>query len=156
MNISAASDYAIRASLYLASAYMEDQSQLKTTEQISIAEKIPLKYLEALIRKLKVAKLISSQRGANGGHKLNMPPSQISIADIIRAIDGPLAAVKGERPESLKYSSNADGLKEVWIAVRASLRSVLENVYLDQIVKDNLPKVVKTNISQPGAWSRRV
>ena len=84
-----------------------------------------------------------------------MPPKEISIADVIRAIDGPLAAVKGERPESLKYKTSAKHLTSVWIAVRSSLRSVLEEVSLESVVKDKLPNSIKKATAQPGAWERR-
>lgn len=155
MNISAASDYAIRASLHLAKVYREDSERLCTTEEIAKEQHIPGKFLETLIRQLKVAKLVESRRGLNGGHRLCLQPSAITLADIIRAIDGPLAAVKGERPESLKYSGSAKYLTEVWIAVRSSLRSVLEDISLEQVLTGQLPAKVKKAIAEPGAWTRR-
>lgn len=155
MNISAASDYGIRAALHLAKVYFEDKERLTTTEEIAQTQKIPIKFLEALIRKLKVAEIVESRRGINGGHKLCQAPEKVNLADIIRAIDGPLAAVKGERPESLKYTGSAKHLTDVWIAVRSSLRSVLEEVTLAQVISGKLPaKIMKAN-SEPGAWSRR-
>ena len=155
MNISAASDYGIRAALELAKVYVQDPERLATTQEIASAQKIPMKFLEALIRKLKEAKIVESRRGLNGGHKLSITPNQITVADVIRAIDGPLAAVKGERPESLKYSGSAKHLTDVWIAVRSSLRTVLEEVTLAQILNGKMPSSVTKSIAQPGAWSRR-
>lgn len=135
--------------------YLEDPKRLATTEEIAEAQKIPLKFLETLIRKLKVANLVESRRGLNGGHKLKIHPSKIDLAAVIRAIDGPLAAVKGERPEKLKYTGSAKNLTEVWIAVRSSLRSVLEEITLEQVVKGKLPNHVVKSISEPDAWLRR-
>ncbi len=155
MNISAASDYGVRAALHLADAYLKDANGLSTTEEISKVQDIPSKFLETLIRRLKEAGLVESRRGINGGHHLSMSPKEISIADVIRAIDGPLAAVKGERPESLKYKASAKHLTSVWIAVRSSLRSVLEEVTLEAVVKDKLPSSIKKATSLPGAWERR-
>ena len=155
MNISAASDYGIRAALELAKIYSQDPERLATTQEIASAQKIPMKFLETLIRKLKEAKIVESRRGLNGGHKLSITPNQITVADVIRAIDGPLAAVKGERPESLKYSGSAKHLTDVWIAVRSSLRTVLEEVTLAQILNGKMPNNIAKSIAQPGAWSRR-
>lgn len=155
MNISAASDYGIRAALELAKVYVQNPERLATTQEIASAQKIPMKFLEALIRKLKEAKIVESRRGLNGGHKLSITPNQITVADVIRAIDGPLAAVKGERPESLKYSGSAKHLTDVWIAVRSSLRTVLEEVTLAQILNGKMPNSITRSIAQPGAWNRR-
>ncbi|MFM8922069.1 MAG: RrF2 family transcriptional regulator [Candidatus Nanopelagicaceae bacterium] len=155
MNISAASDYGIRAALELAKLYTQDPERLATTQEIATAQKIPTKFLEALIRKLKEAMIVESRRGLNGGHKLSLNPNKITVADVIRAIDGPLAAVKGERPESLKYLGSAKHLTDVWIAVRSSLRAVLEEVTLAEVLSGKMPSNISKSISQPGAWSRR-
>ncbi len=155
MNISAASEYGIRASLHLADAFLKDPRQLTTTEEIATSEKIPTKFLEALLRKLKAARLIKSQRGINGGHILQVDPSDIYLADIIRAIDGPLAAVRGERPESLKYSGSSKHLTKAWIAVRSSLRAVLEEISLTQVLEGKFPNKISKELSNPDAWARR-
>lgn len=155
MNISAASDYGVRAALYLAEAYIDNPENLSTTEEISNAQDIPFKFLETLIRRLKDAGLVTSRRGINGGHQLNLAPKEISVADVIRAIDGPLAAVKGVRPESVKYKGSAKHLTSVWIAVRSSLRQVLEETTLADIINGNFSKSTSKAISLPGAWERR-
>jgi Rrf2 family protein len=155
MNISAAGDYGLRAAVHLAKVALKDADALTTTEEIANSQQIPIKFLEAVIRKLKEADLVESRRGQSGGHKLTLPPNKISAADVIRAAEGPLAAVRGERPESLKYSGSAKHLTDVWIAVRSSLRSVLENVSLAEIVKGEFSGSTDKLISQPGAWTRR-
>ena len=155
MNISSASDYAIRALLVLAKNFSEDPQILTTAEEIGESQKIPGKYLEAIIRKLRHAGLIESHRGPQGGHRLALNPSQISLADAIRAVDGPLAAVRGERPESVSYKGEATKLNLVWIAVRVALRDVLEEVSIQQVLSGNLPARVRRLIDQPGAWDRR-
>lgn len=155
MNISSASDYAIRALLVLAKNFSEDPQLLTTAEEIGESQKIPGKYLEAIIRKLRHAGLIESHRGPQGGHRLALNPSQISLADAIRAVDGPLAAVRGERPESVSYKGDATKLNLVWIAVRVALRDVLEEVSIQQVLSGNLSAKIRRLIDQPGAWDRR-
>ena len=155
MNISAATDYGMCALLYLTEIYEEDSSLLATTEQISHSQEIPTKYLESILRQLRQAGIIESHRGPSGGFRLCRAPKEISVADVIRALDGPLAAVRSERPEDISYKGPASHLQEVWIAVRVSLREVLEEVNLSQIVSGGLPTKVKRAIAQPGAWDRR-
>jgi len=157
VNISASSDYAVRALLYIAhkSANKKKSSERVSTQEIAENEDISMKYLEAILRKLRQAGLIESFRGPSGGHELSRSASEISIADVIRAIDGPLAAVRGERPESVDYSGQSKHLKKVWIAVRASLRDILEEVSLAQVLSGNFPARVARALSEPGAWSRR-
>lgn len=155
MNISAATDYGVRAALHLAKSHLENPENLITTDEIAKTENIPVKFLEGLIRRLKLAGLVESRRGINGGHQLSLAPKEISLADVIRAIDGPLAAVKGKRPESFKYKGSSAHLTEVWIAVRSAMRSVLEEVTLEDVVKGKLPNPIRKAIAQPGAWERR-
>ncbi len=159
MNISASSDYAVRALLYIAHRSSAKQNRGKelrvSTQEISEDEDISLKYLESILRKLRQAGIIESFRGPGGGHSLSRNPSEISIADVIRAIDGPLAAVRGERPESVEYSGQSKHLKKVWIAVRSSPRDILEEVTLAQVLSGNFPARVTRALSEPGAWSRR-
>lgn len=159
MNISASSDYAVRALLYIAHRSNAKQRRGKdlrvSTQEISEDENISLKYLESILRKLRQAGIIESFRGPGGGHALSRNPNEISIADVIRAIDGPLAAVRGERPESVEYSGQSKHLKKVWIAVRSSLRDILEEVTLAQVLSGNFPARVTRALSEPGAWSRR-
>jgi Rrf2 family protein len=162
VNISASSDYAVRALLYIAQKSQNRSLSKKksggmrvSTLEIADSEEISMKYLETILRKLRQAGLIDSHRGPGGGHELSRSASEISIADVIRAIDGPLAAVRGERPESVDYSGQAKHLKKVWIAVRSSLRDILEEVSLAQVLSGNFPARVAKALSEPGAWSRR-
>lgn len=161
MNISASSDYAVRALLYIAQRSNSKQARGRkgelrvSTQEIADDEGISLKYLESILRKLRAAGIIDSFRGPGGGHTLSRAANEITIADVIRAIDGPLAAVRGERPESVDYSGHAKHLKKVWIAVRSSLRDILEEVTLAQVLTGNFPARVTRALSEPGAWSRR-
>ena len=126
MKVSAKADYAVRAAAELAAA--QDTGSLVRAETIATAQGIPQRFLENILSDLRHAGLVQSQRGAEGGHRLNRPAAEISVADIIRAVDGPLAAVRGERPESVTYAGPAEPLQRVWIAVRKSLRDVVEQV----------------------------
>ena len=155
MNISAETDYAIRAMLYLSAIHRNDPMMLATTEEISKNQAIPHKFLEAILRSLKKADLIEGHRGNKGGFRLKISPNKISLADIIRVVDGPLAAVKGERPESVKFKESSKHLTEVWIALRVSMRKTLEGVTLAQIESGQLPTHIKNAIAQPEAWKRR-
>src|SRR6188508_844338 len=126
MRISARADYAVRAAVELAAA---DEGPMKG-EAIAQAQSIPLKFLENILGDLRHAGIVRSQRGAEGGYWLARPATEITVAEIIRAVEGPLANVRGVRPDSISYQGTAEPLKDVWIAVRASLRSVLEAVTL--------------------------
>ena len=128
MKVSAKADYAVRAAAELAAA--QDTGSLVRAETIATAQGIPQRFLENILSDLRHAGLVQSQRGAEGGHRLNRPAAEISVADIIRAVDGPLAAVRGERPESVTYAGPAEPLQRVWIAVRKNLRDVVEEVSL--------------------------
>src|SRR5919202_6157211 len=126
MRISAKADYAVRAALELAAA---PDPPVKG-ERIAEAQGIPLKFLENILRDLRQAGLVVSHRGPDGGYRLERPPEEIRLADVIRAVDGPLASVRGERPESMHYGGPAEELAPVWIALRAAVRGVLEHVTL--------------------------
>ena len=152
MRVSAKVDYAVRAVVELAVAAGEGPVK---GDQIATAQKIPLKFLENILSELRRAGMVSSQRGADGGYWLAKPAEAISIADIIRAVEGPLADVRGIPPENLEYEGPAGPLKPVWIAARASLRSVLEVVTIDDIARDHLPPVVAKLLSDPESWARR-
>ena len=130
MRISAKADYAVRAAIELASA---GEGPVKG-DAIAQAQEIPLKFLENILIELRHADLVRSQRGPEGGYWLARPAEEISIADVIRACDGALASVRGSRPEELDYSGAAEPLREVWIALRANLRAVLEEVSLADVV----------------------
>lgn len=149
MRVSAKADYAIRAAAELA-AISADQ-HLKR-DQIATAQKIPSKFLETILLDLKHTGIVKSTRGADGGYALARPAADISLADVIRAVDGPMATVRGERVESVEYEGNARALRDVWVAVRASLRRVLETTSLQDLVDDHLPDPVRELTADPEAW----
>jgi len=152
MRISAKVDYAVRAAVQLAAA---DGDRPTKGDAIAQAQAIPVKFLENILSDLRHAGLVRSQRGADGGYWLNRPASEISVADIIRAVEGPLASVRGQRPEDIAYVGPAEPLSSVWIAVRASLRAVAEQVTLADIARGALPEHVKALASDPEAWVTR-
>ena len=119
------------------------------------AQSIPVKFLEGILRQLRQAGLIASHRGSEGGYRLDRPPSQITIADVVRALDGPLAAVRGHRPEDLDYHGTSEHLRDVWVAVRVSMRNVLEHITLDDVAQGTLPPIVDALLQDPDAWHRR-
>lgn len=149
MRVSAKTDYAIRAALELAAA--PDEKPVKG-ERIASAQAIPLRFLENILMQLRHAGLVDSRRGAEGGYRLARPAGEVTLADVIRAIDGPLAGVQGVRPETLTFSGTAEPMKDVWIAVRASLRSVLEHVTLADVVSGTLPEHVRSMLGDEDAW----
>jgi Rrf2 family protein len=114
-----------------------------------------MKFLEGILRQLRQAGIVASQRGAEGGYRLDRGPSSITIADVVRALDGPLAAVRGQRPEDLDYSGASEHLRDVWVAVRAAMRHVLEGVTLADVASGSLPPDVTQLLAEPGAWQRR-
>jgi Rrf2 family protein len=148
MQISARSDYAIRALAELAAA---GAGPVKA-ERLAGSQRIPAKFLENILSELRHANLLLSQRGADGGYWLARPATEITLADIIRAVDGPLANVRGQRPETVGYHGAAARLSDVWIAVRASLRAVLEQVTLADLVSGPLPPSVLELAAEPDAW----
>jgi len=149
MRVSAKADYAVRAAAELAAA--ESSSPLKA-ERIAEAQEIPIKFLESILLELKHAGIVRSQRGPDGGYALARPAADISIADVIRAVDGPLANVRGDRPENVTYSGAASHLTDVWIAVRASLRQLLESTSLADLRDGTLPVLVAELAKDPKAW----
>jgi Rrf2 family protein len=148
MRLSARVDYALRAVSELAAA-----NAPRTVEQLSSAQSIPNKYLESILGELRRGGLLRSQRGPDGGYRLARPAAEISIADVIRALDGELANVRGSRPENLEYTGAAAPLQEVWIALRASERAILEGVSLAHVVEGKMPKPVEALVANPSAWS---
>ena len=151
MRISARADYAVRAAVVLAAA---GEGPTKG-EALSRAQNIPLKFLENILGDLRHAGLVRSQRGADGGYWLSRPADSITVADVIRAVEGPLASVRGERPESVAYAGAAEPLSRVWIAVRANLRGVVEHVTLADVAAGRLPAVVSRLADDPDAWTTR-
>ncbi len=149
MRISAKVDYALRAAAELAVA--EGAGPVKG-EQLARAQAIPLKFLENILLELRHAGLVQSQRGAEGGYWLARPASEIKLADVIRAVEGPLANVRGVRPEAVEYRGAAEPLQDVWVAVRASLRRVLESVTLADVAARELPAALRDLLADPEAW----
>lgn len=122
--------------------------------RISEAQNIPLKFLENILLELKHAGLVRTQRGASGGYWLAQPPEEINLAEIIRVVEGPLANVRGEGPEGVEYTGTAQPLQEVWIAVRANLRAVLERVTLADLARGEIPAYVHELTLDSQAWVR--
>jgi Rrf2 family protein len=149
MRLSARVDYALRAAIELAAA----PDGRATAEQLALSQGIPGKFLEAILTQLRRAGLVRSQRGPDGGFWLARSASEISLADIIRAMDGPLVGVRGERPEQVGYIGAAAPLQSVWIALRASQRAVLEEVTLEHIASGKLPARVVDLVNDPRAWT---
>ena len=148
MRVSAKVDYAVRAAVELAAA---GDGPVKG-ERIAEAQGIPLKFLENILLDLKHAGLVNSQRGAEGGYWLARPPAHIALAEVIRAVEGPIANVRGQRPETVEYAGASEQLRDVWIAVRANLRAVLENVTVEDVAAGRLPDEIAQLASDPEAW----
>jgi Rrf2 family protein len=150
VRITAKADYAVRAAVELAAA--EKAGKPVKGEQLARAQGIPQNFLENILTELRRAGLIRTRRGAEGGYQLARPADEISVADVLRAVEGPLAAVQGIRPDQLSYDGAAERLPEVWVALRASLRDVLEHVTLADVARGRLPAVVKERTRSRDAW----
>ena len=150
MRITAKADYAVRAAVELAAA--EKTGRPVKGEQLAGAQGIPQNFLENILTELRRAGIIRTRRGAEGGYQLARPADDISVADVLRAVEGPLAAVQGIRPDQLSYGGAAERLPEVWVALRASLRDVLEHVSLADIARGRLPAAVKDRTRSRDAW----
>jgi Rrf2 family protein len=148
MRVSAKVDYALRACAELAGA---GEGRVKG-DRLAQAQEIPLKFLENILLDLKHAGLVQSQRGADGGYWLSLSPEEISLADVIRAVEGPIANVRGMPPQEVEYNGPAALLQQVWIAVRATLRIVLEAVTLADLAAGRLPDEVAAITADPDAW----
>ena len=148
MHVSARSDYAVRATIELAAA----GGGPLTAETLATAQHIPQKFLNTILLDLKRARIVGSQRGAEGGYFLTKAADEISIADIMRAVEGQIAHVRGVRPEDLEYEGSAEPLQKVWVAARAALRSVLEKATVADVAQDRLPKSVSRLLDDPDAW----
>jgi Rrf2 family protein len=152
MRISAKADYAVRAALELAAS---PEGQPVKGERLAEAQNIPLQFLEHILLELKHARLIQARRGAKGGYWLARDPAEITVADVIRAVEGPLANIHEHAPEELHYGGPAEKLRDVWVAVRAGLRAVLENVTLADLAAKNLPWRIDAILNDPEAWIKR-
>ena len=151
VRVTAKVDYAVRALLELAVA---NDGPVKG-ERIAQAQEIPLKFLENILIDLRHANIVRAQRGADGGYWLARPANQVTLGEIIRAVEGPLASVRGEPPEDVNYTGAAENLRTVWVAVRASLRSVVDELTLADVVADRLPTRIRRLTESPDAWARR-
>jgi Rrf2 family protein len=151
MRISAKADYAVRAAVELAAA---GDAPTKG-DTLARAQDIPLKFLNNILGELRHAGIVRSQRGVDGGYWLARPAEEVTVADVIRAVEGPLAGVRGERPEDVAYAGAAAPLQQVWIAVRANLRAVVEHVTLADLAAGALPADIERLAQDPEAWVTR-
>ena len=152
MRISAKADYAVRAVVELAAS---PANKPLPAEQVARTQGIPLNFLENILGELRHAGILRSQRGPDGGFRLGKPADQVSIADVIRAVEGPLATVRGAPPEESSYPGAAEELPRVWIAVRKSLRSVVEEVTVADVASGRLPRAIAKLSEDPEAWVTR-
>jgi Rrf2 family protein len=154
MDISARVDYAVRAMLILADAEAEGSAPV-SIDSLATSQELPRKFLEAIFADLRRAELVLSRRGARGGYALSRPRSQISVGEVFRAVDGPLAEVRGLRPHETTYGGVAQHLPSLWVAVRASLREVLDGTSLEALRTGELPESVQRLLTAPDAWRNR-
>ncbi|GIU86769.1 MAG: putative HTH-type transcriptional regulator [Acidimicrobiia bacterium] len=153
MRITAKADYAVRAAAELAAA--QPAGKHVKGEVLARAQGIPQNFLENILTELRRAGIVRTRRGAEGGYQLARPAKEVTVADVLRAVEGPLAAVQGVQPQDLSYGGAARNLPEVWVALRASLRGVLEHVTLADLASGRLPSAVTSRTRDPDAWSRR-
>ena len=154
MDISARTDYAIRALLMLAQEAHSAGDPI-SVDTLANSQTLPRKFLEAILGDLRRGRIVVSQRGPTGGYTLSRPAAQISLGDIFRAVDGPLAEVRGLRPHETTYDGVAEHLPVVWVALRASLRRVLDGTSLEQLLTGQLPADVRRLAQDPQAWQNR-
>ena len=154
MDISARTDYAIRALLMLAQEAHSAGAPI-SADTLAQRQTLPRKFLESILADLRRAGIVLSQRGSNGGYTLSRPAASISLGDIFRAVDGPLAEVRGLRPHETSYAGVAEHLPVVWVAVRASLRRVLDGTSLEELLSGDLPQEVRSLATDPQAWQNR-
>lgn len=152
MRVSAKADYAVRAAAELAAAGTDGPVK---GEKLADAQDIPLQFLEHILLELKHAGIVRARRGAKGGYWLARPADEVTIADVVRAVEGPIAHVQSAPPESIEYRGSAARLQQVWIAVRANLRAVLEHVTLADLVSGELPAEIESLAASPDAWAPR-
>lgn len=151
MHISARVEYALRALCTLAAR----NGEALTAEELANAQGLPVRFLRAILNELRRVGIVTSQRGNEGGYQLARPATEITVGEVFRRLEGPLAEVRGVRPESASYEAAAEHLQLVWVAVRACLRSVLDEVTLDQVVRGELPEHVRAMLAAPDAWDPR-
>jgi Rrf2 family protein len=152
MHVTAKADYAVRAVVELASS---EQGVPRKVDELAQAQAIPVSFLENILTQLRSSGIVRSQRGPEGGYWLAQPADEVSLAQVIRAVEGPLVGVRGQRPEEITYSGSAESLQQVWIALRANLRAVLEHVTVEQVAQGRLPADVVALTRQEEAWQTR-
>jgi Rrf2 family protein len=152
MHVTAKADYAVRAVIELASSSQESPRKV---DDVAQAQGIPVSFLENILTQLRSSGVVRSQRGPEGGYWLARPAAEVSLAQVIRAVEGPLVGVRGQRPEELEYSGSAESLQKVWIALRSSLRKVLEEVSVADVASGKLPKDVLALTRPEEAWQAR-
>ena len=149
MRVTAKSDYALRALIEIA---RRDDGAPVSAEELGRLQDIPHGFLQAILADLRRSGYVIAQRGQSGGWRLNQDAADINIADVIRAVDGPLVSVYGLRPEAVNYNESAAVLQHVWIAARRSLRDVFEEVSIQQLAEGNLPEAVTARTGDEDAW----
>lgn len=152
MHVSAKGDYAARAVTYLAGVYPERAS----AQVIADSYELPRKFLEAVLADLRRAAIVTAVRGADGGYALRRSPAEITVGEVLRAIDGPLADVHGLRPDEVTYPPALQHLQEVWVAARSAVRSVFDEVTLDQLVTGEFPDAIRALYDNDDAWTPRL
>lgn len=153
MRVTAKADYAIRAVVELAARHLEaGAARPMKGEAIAAAQQIPMKFCENILAELRAAGVVDSRRGADGGYWLARDPNTVRLGDIIRIVEGPLAAIRGERPTDVEFVGASMAMRDVWVAARAALRSVLDAVSVADVVAGALPPAVASLLDEPGAW----
>lgn len=152
MHLTAKADYAVRAVVELAAG---SQDAPRKVDEVAQAQGIPVSFLENILTQLRSSGIVRSQRGPEGGYWLAKPAAELNLAQVIRAVEGPLVGVRGQRPEEISYQGSAESLQQVWIALRANLRKVLEHVTVADIAAGRLPKEIITLSKEEEAWTTR-
>ena len=152
MHVTAKADYAVRAVIELADS---SQAAPRKVDEVAQAQAIPVSFLENILTQLRSAGIVRSQRGPEGGYWLAKPPEEVDLARVIRAVEGPLVGVRGQRPEEIEYEGSAESLQQVWVALRANLRKVLERVTVADVAEGRLPKDVVALTRREEAWQTR-
>ncbi|HWX75050.1 MAG TPA: Rrf2 family transcriptional regulator [Solirubrobacteraceae bacterium] len=152
MHVTAKADYAVRAVIELAGSR---QDAPRKVDDVARAQEIPVSFLENILTQLRSSGIVRSQRGPEGGYWLALPPNEVNLAQVIRAVEGPLVGVRGQRPEEIEYVGSAESLQQVWIALRANLRGVLEHVTVADVASGSLPAEIVALTREDEAWQTR-
>lgn len=152
MHVTARADYAVRAVIELAAGAGDAPRKV---EELAQAQDIPVSFLENILTQLRGAGIVRSQRGPDGGYRLSRPADELALATVIRAVEGPLVGIRGQRPEEVSYRGAAESLQPVWLALRANLRKVLEHVTVADIAAGRVPREILALGRQEEAWKTR-